>query len=46
MLKQAEKNMDKEKLSDKVVLKEEDLTDLSFPDVRFCDSLDKLLALI
>jgi ubiquinone/menaquinone biosynthesis C-methylase UbiE len=35
MLKQAEKNIDVEKLSDKIVLKEEDLTDLSFPDQLF-----------
>jgi len=35
MLKQAKKNIDKEKLSDKITLKEEDLTDLSFPDQTF-----------
>lgn len=35
MLKQAEKNINKEKLLDKIMLKEEDLTDLSFPDQMF-----------
>ena len=35
MLEQAKKNIDKEKLSNKITLKEEDLTDLSFHDQTF-----------
>ncbi len=35
MLKQAKKNIDKEKLSEKIALKKEDVTKLSFPDEMF-----------